>query len=149
MFEETFPGFIKTCLQRADALIRLQLVAPQWWVPFCQLFYANLRRRGYGDSFLRAVFAKFTWGDRLLLLFPCEKPAREFDLRCVWSCANAVGIRELFASCDLNLAIIDSSPNSFPPNSAKLSRALNACQRICDEQGPMTDLRQLLWEHPN
>ena len=119
------------------------------WVPFCQLLYAKLRRRGYGDAFLRSVFANVTSGDRICLLSPCEKPASEFDLQCVWSCANAVGIRKLFPSCDLNLAAIDSE--CFPPNSAKLLKALNSSQRKleCDEQGPMTDLRQLLWGHPN
>ena len=128
--------------ERVDPLIRLQLVGT-----FLSFLYANLLRRGYGDAFLSAVFANVTWGDCLRLLSPCEKLASEFDLRCVWSCANAVGIRKLFPSCDLNLAAIDSE--CFPPNSAKLSRALNACQRICDEQGPMTDLGKLLWGHPN
>ncbi len=37
--------------------------------------------------------------------------------------------------------------NSIPPSSAKLSKTLNVYQRICDKQGPVTDLGQLLWGH--
>ena len=80
------------------------------------------------SAFLRAVFANVTWGDRLRLLSPCEKPASEFDLRCVWSCANAVGIRELLASCDhpsLNLA--DKDSEIFP---AKLSKVVKGAKRL-------------------
>lgn len=118
---KTFPEFIKTCLHRGLT----HSSDYSRWVPYCQLLYAKLRRRGYGDSFLTAVFAKVTWGDRLQLLSPIKKPAREFDLRCVWSCANAVGIRELFASCDLNLAAIDS--NLFP---AKISKVVKGAKRL-------------------
>lgn len=118
---KTFPEFIKTCLQRGLT----HSSDYSRWVPYCQLLYSKLRRRGYGDSFLTAVFAKVTWGDRLHLLSPIKKPAREFDLRCVWSCANALGIRELFASCDLNLAAIDAK--LFP---AKLSKVVKGAKRL-------------------
>ena len=98
-FRKTFPYFTKTCVQRG--LIHSLDYNQQ--VQFCQLVHAKLLQRGYGDTFLGAVFATVTWGGCLLLVFPCEKPASELDLRSVWPCANAVGICELFASCDLNL----------------------------------------------
>ena len=118
---KTFPEFIKTCLYRGLT----HSSDYHRWVPYCQLLYTKLRRRGYGDSFLNAVFAKVTWGDRLRLLSPVQKQAREFDLRCVWSCANAVGIRELFASCDLNLAVIDNK--LFP---AKINKVVKGAKRL-------------------
>ena len=99
----------------------------------------------------RSVRQNITWGDCLLFLSPCKKLARKFVLQCVWSCANAVGIRELFASCDLNLALIDSD---FSPS--KLSKVVKGAKRlsdlhqlICVEQDPVTNLRKLWWEHPN
>ena len=61
--------------------------------------------------------------DSLRRLSPVQKQAREFDVRCVWSCANAVGIREQFASCDLNLVVIYS--NLSP---TKISKVVNGAK---------------------
>ena len=54
---KTFPEFIKTCLYGGLT----HSSDYHRWVPYCQLLYTKLRRRGYGDSFLTAVFAKVTW----------------------------------------------------------------------------------------
>jgi hypothetical protein len=118
---KTFPEFIKTVLY--SALTHSSDYSR--WAQRCQLIYTKLRRRGYGDTFLTAVFAKVCWGDRLRLLSLDRKPARAFDSRCVWSCSNALGIRELFATCDLKLAEIDDK--LFP---AKINKVVKGAQRL-------------------
>jgi hypothetical protein len=118
---KTFSDFIKTELQRALS----HSSDYDRWSRRCILFYSKLQKCGYGDSFLTAVFSKVTWGDRFNLLYPLKGPDRPFDKRCVWSCANALGLRELFASCDLNLAEIDF--HIFP---AKLSKVAKSAKRL-------------------
>ena len=119
----TFAAFIKTELQRALT----HSSSYDRWAKRCSLFYSKLRKCGYGSYFLMSVFSKVTWGDRSKILHPSPKPARFFDPRCVWSCSNALGLRELFASCDLNLAEIDPKSVIFP---AKVNKVVKSAKRL-------------------
>ena len=121
----TFAAFIKTELQRALT----HSSDYDRWVKRCTLFYMKLRKCGYGDSFLTSVFSKVTWGDRSKTLYALPQPKPPFDRRCVWSCSNALGLRELFAACDLDLTAMESGLASklFP---AKLSKVVKGAKRL-------------------
>jgi hypothetical protein len=95
------------------------------WSKRCRLLYTKLRERGYNANFLLAVFSKVSWGDRARALAPKIRDATQFDKRCVWSCENALGLRELFLSCRLDLSQIDS--DVFP---ARLSTVIKGTKRL-------------------
>jgi hypothetical protein len=121
----TFPAFINTELQRALT----HSSDYNRWAKRCTLFYTKLRNCGYGDFFLTSVFSKVSWGDRSKTLYAPPPPQRPFDRRCVWSCSNAFGLRDLFAACDLNLTSMESTlaRDLFP---AKLSKVVKGAKRL-------------------
>ena len=95
------------------------------WSKRCRLLFTKLRDRGYDANFLLAEFSKVSWGDRARALTPKAKDSTHFDKRCVWSCENALGLRELFRSCKLDLSLINSTV--FP---ARISTVIKGAKRL-------------------
>jgi hypothetical protein len=95
------------------------------WSNRCQLLFTKLRQRGFNATFLSTEFAKVSWGDRSKALAPKIKNATPFDNRCVWSCDNAPGLRELFRLCKLDLSEIDAA--IFPE---QLSKVVKGAKRL-------------------
>ena len=96
------------------------------WKKRCQLLFTKLRQRGYNANFFITEFAKVSWGDREKALAPeMVKNSVHFDKRCVWSCANAPGLRELFSACNFNLSEIDAKV--FP---AQVSTVIKGAKRL-------------------
>jgi len=117
----SFPAWIKavltTALTHSSDFVK--------WSNRCQLLFTKLRQRGFNATFLSTEFAKVSWGDRSKALAPKIKNATPFDNRCVWSCDNAPGLRELFLSCKLNLSEIDAT--IFPE---QLSTVVKGAKRL-------------------
>ena len=95
------------------------------WSKRCRLLFTKLRDRGYNATFLLAIFSKVSWGDRARALAPKVRETTLFDKRCVWSCENALGLRELFRSCKLDLSLIN--PVVFP---ARVSTVIKGTKRL-------------------
>ena len=95
------------------------------WSNRCQLLFTKLRQRGFNAAFLSTEFARVSWGDRSTALAPKVRRDVPFDNRCVWSCENTPGLRELFRSCKLNLSEIDAK--IFP---AQLSTVIKGTKRL-------------------
>ena len=95
------------------------------WKKRCQLLYTKLRQRGYNAKFLMTEFAKVSWDDRSRAIAPKIKNSTPFDKRCVWSCENAVGLRELFLASILNLSEIDA--DVFP---ARINTVIKGAKRL-------------------
>ena len=117
----SFPAWIKavltTALTHSSDFMK--------WSNRCQLLFTKLRQRGFNATFLSTEFAKVSWGDRSKALAPKIKNVTPFDNRCVWSCDNAPGLRELFRSCKLDLSEIDFT--IFPE---QLSKVIKGAKRL-------------------
>jgi hypothetical protein len=105
----SFPAWIKALLTTAPT----HSSDYSRWSNRCQLLFTKLRQLGFNAAFLSTEFARVSWGDRSTALAPKIRKELPFDNRCVWSCENTPGLRELFRSWKLNLSEISSK--IFPP----------------------------------
>ena len=117
----SFPAWIKALL--TTALTHSSDYSK--WSNRCQLLFTKLRQRGFNAAFLSTEFARVSWGDRSTALAPTFRKGVPFDNRCVWSCENTPGLRELFRSCKLDLSEIDAK--IFP---AQLSTVIKGTKRL-------------------
>ncbi len=100
----------------------------------CQSLYTKFKQQAH---FLSLTVANVSQSDRAYALTPKSEKAVTLDKRCVWSCKNAPGLRDLFSSCDLNLS--DINPRALPALSRLLSRGRNAYQLISRGNGNHAD----------